>query len=123
MIEDPTVTSLRALQMEVALGKAISLSCPQAREMWRAMQLIANKTSVEGMPGNLIQLATEFNRCPIAWKVIADKAFVNERKTGQRKVYRFGKDLDSRQYKVPPDEGSLARARRITAPDARFRVI
>jgi hypothetical protein len=85
MIEDPAITGLRALQMEVALGKAIGLSCPQAREMWRAMQLIATKTSVEGMPGNLIQLAMEFNRCPIAWKVVADKAFVNERNTGKRK--------------------------------------
>ena len=85
MKEDPTITGLRALQMEVALGKAIGLSRQQAREMWRAMQLIATKASVAGMPGNLIQLASEFNRCPTAWKVVADKAFVNERNTGKRK--------------------------------------
>ncbi len=43
MMEDPTVTSLRAFRMEVALGKAISLSNQQARETWRAMKLIVNK--------------------------------------------------------------------------------
>jgi len=31
------------------------------------------------MPRNVIQLAIKFNRCPIAWKVVADKAFVAER--------------------------------------------
>ena len=73
MIEDPTVTSLRAFRTEVALGKAIGLSMQQARETWRAMQLIATQGSVEGLPGNLIQTATDFNRCPPAWKVVADK--------------------------------------------------
>jgi len=47
MIENPTVTSLRALQMEVALGEAISLSRQQAREIWRAMQLSAPKNAAE----------------------------------------------------------------------------
>src|SRR4029078_2500297 len=74
MLEDPTVTGLRALRMEVALGKAISLSSQQAREIWRAMQLIATKGSVEGLAENLIQTATEFNRYPPAWKIVAVKA-------------------------------------------------
>jgi len=59
MIENPTVTSLRALQMEVALGEAISLSRQQAREIWDAMQLIATNNSAEGMPRNVIQLAIQ----------------------------------------------------------------
>jgi hypothetical protein len=86
MIENPTVTSLRALQMEVALGEAISLSRQQAREIWDAMQLIATKNSAEGIPRNVIQLAIKFNRCPIAWKVVADKAFVSERRAQKRNV-------------------------------------
>ena len=74
MIEDPTIASLRAFRMEITLGKAINLSNLQAHETWRAMQLIAREGSVEGLPGNLIQTAMEFNQCPPAWKVIADKA-------------------------------------------------
>ena len=74
MIEDPTIASLRAFRMEITLGKAINLSNLQAHETWRAMQLIAREGSVEGLPGNLIQTAMEFNRCPPAWKVVADKA-------------------------------------------------
>ena len=81
MMEDPTVTSLRAFRMEVALGKAISLSNQQARETWRAMKLIVNKGSVEGLPGSLIQAATEFNRCPPAWKIVADKALCAKRES------------------------------------------
>jgi len=74
VIEDPTITGLRALRIEVSLGKAISLSCQQARETWRAMQLLATQGAVEGVPESLVQLAMEFNRCPLAWKVVADKA-------------------------------------------------
>jgi len=74
VIEDPTITGLRALRIEVSLGKAISLSCQQARETWRAMQLLATQGAVEGVPEGLVQLAMEFNRCPLAWKVVADKA-------------------------------------------------
>ena len=86
MMEDPTVTSLRAFRMEVALGKAISLSNQQARETWRAMKLIANKGSVEGLPGSLIQAATEFNRCPPAWKIVADKALSAKRESDDLNV-------------------------------------
>jgi hypothetical protein len=67
--------------MEVALGKAISMPHKQARETWRAMKLIATKGSVEGLPGNLIQTAIEFNQCPPAWKVIADKALRAKRES------------------------------------------
>ena len=79
MMEDPTVTSLRAFRMEVILGKAIGMSNRQARETWRAMKLIATKGSLEGLTGSLIQTAIEFNQCPPAWKVVADKALTAKR--------------------------------------------
>ena len=74
MIEDPTVTILRAFRMEAALGKVISLSTQQARETWRGMKFIVTKGSSDGLPGSLIQTAIEFNQYPPAWKVVADKA-------------------------------------------------
>ena len=67
--------------MEVTLGKAISLSKQQARETGRAMQLIATKESLDRLPGNLIQTATEFNRCPPAWKIVVDKALSAKRES------------------------------------------
>ena len=85
MDQNSPVTGLRALARKVALERAIKLSGPQAHEIWRAMRLLAINRSVEGLPGAVAQLAMDFNQFPVAWKVIAKKAFIYDRLAGKRK--------------------------------------
>ena len=83
--QNPPVRNPRGLARKVALKKAIDLSDQRAHEIWRAIKLSGTKESLEGLPGNIIQLAMDFRHFPDAWKVIATKALAYERKIGKRK--------------------------------------
>jgi len=67
------------------LKKAVDLSDQRAYEIWRALKLTGTKESLEGLSGNIVQLAMDFSHFPAAWKVIANKALAYERKSGKRK--------------------------------------
>jgi len=83
--QNPPVRNLRALARKVALKKAMDLSDQRAYEIWCAIKLSGTKESLEGLPGDIVQLAMDFSHFPAAWKVIANKALAYERKTGKRK--------------------------------------
>ncbi len=85
MDQNPPVRNLRGLARKVALKKAADLSDQRAYEIWRAIKRSGTKESLEGLPGNIVQLAMDFSYFPDAWKVIAKKALAYERKTGKRK--------------------------------------
>ena len=85
MDQNPPVRNLRGLARKVALKKAMDLSDRRAYEIWRAMTLSGTKESLERLPGDIVELAMDFSHFPAAWKVIAGKALVYERKTGKRK--------------------------------------
>ena len=85
MDQNPPVRNLRGLARKVALKKATDLSDHRAYEIWRAIKLSGTKESLEGLPGNIVQLAMDFSHFPAAWKVIANKALAYERKSGKRK--------------------------------------
>ena len=78
MNQNSPVPGIRSLAKKVALGKATKLSRSQAYEIWRALQLLVSNESLEGRPAAVVQLAMDFNRFPVTWKVIADKAFEYE---------------------------------------------
>jgi hypothetical protein len=89
MDQNPPVTDLRPLTREIALAKVLELSASQAHEIWCAMQLIAINGSLERLPGPVVQLAMDLNHFLNAWKVVAEKALVHERLTGERKRRGF----------------------------------
>ena len=85
MNQNPPVRNLRGLARKVALKKAADLSDQRAYEIWRAIKLSGTKESLERLPGDVVQLATDFSHFPAAWKVIAKKALAYERTTSKRK--------------------------------------
>ena len=73
------VTGLSALVANVMLERATELSGPQAFELWRLMRLIDAGTSLKTLPPATLQMAMDFNRFPLARRVIEEKALVYER--------------------------------------------
>jgi hypothetical protein len=69
----------RSLLSESALDIAMKVTPAEANEIWRVSQLVAAGKSLEGVPGAVIQIATDINCYPDAWKVIEEKALLYER--------------------------------------------
>ena len=78
-------SGIKALAKKIALGKATKLSRPQAYQIWRALQLLVSNASLEGQPAAVVQLAMDFDRFPVTWKVIANKAFEHEHLDSKQK--------------------------------------
>ena len=76
-------TGILALVSNVMLEKARELSGQQAFELWRLTQLIDTGASLESLPRATLQLAMDFNRFPLARKVVEEKAFAYERATNE----------------------------------------
>ena len=73
------ITGIRALVANVMLERARELSDQQAFEIWRLTQLIDTGASLETLPRAPLQLAMDFNRFPLARRVIEEKALAYER--------------------------------------------
>ena len=85
MDQNRPVRNLRGLARNVALKKAVDLSDQRAYEIWRALKLTGTKESLDGLSGDIVQLAMDFSHFPTAWKVIAKKALAYEHKAVKRK--------------------------------------
>jgi hypothetical protein len=77
------VTGLRALVANVMLERARELSDLQAFEVWRLTQLIDAGASLKSVPPATLQMAMDFNRFPLARRVIEEKAIAYESATGK----------------------------------------
>jgi hypothetical protein len=75
------VAGLLALVANVMLEKARELSGLQAFELWRLTQLINTGASLESLPRATLQLAMDFNRFPLARRVVEEKAIAYEQCT------------------------------------------
>jgi hypothetical protein len=82
MVNNSQVTGLRALVANVMLERARELSGPKALELWRLTQLIDAGASLGTLPPATLQLAMDFNRFPLARRVVEEKALAHERATG-----------------------------------------
>ena len=77
------VTGLRALVVNVMLERARELSDLQAFGVWRMMQRIDAGGSLKSVPPATLQMAMDFDRFPIARRVIEEKALAHERAIGK----------------------------------------
>ena len=79
MDESSHFFDLRSLLRKSALDMAMKMTPAEANEIWRVSQLVEAGKSLEGVPGAVIQIATDINCYPDAWKVIKEKALIYER--------------------------------------------
>jgi len=76
---------VEVLARKLSLERANKLSGTQALEIWRVMQLIAIKGSLDEVPGPVLEAAMTFNKYPEARKLVSEKALVYEHSSDTRR--------------------------------------